>query len=154
MSDSKVFSQDFREFVALLNHHEVKYLITGGYAVAVYGHPRFTGDIDFWVEASLENGERLVSVFNDFGLSSFGLTKQDFVKPEQVVQIGYPPYRIDILTSIDGVQFADAFPARNIIEIDGLPVNFISLEDLKRNKKASGRGIDLDDLKNLKRDED
>ncbi len=142
-------SPDFKEFVELLIQHKVKYLVTGGYAVGVYGHPRYTGDIDFWVEASLENGKKLVAVFGDFGLSSFGVTAQNFMKPEQIIQIGYPPYRIDILTSIDGVDFAEAYLARNNIEIDGLLISFISLEDLKKNKNATGRGIDLDDLKNL-----
>ena len=149
MSDSKVFSPDFREFVELLNRHEVNYLVTGGYAVGVYGHPRYTGDMNFWVEASEENGERLVRVFRDFGLASFGLTANHFTKPEQIVQIGYPPYRIDVITSIDGVDFKDAYPNMKIFEVDGIPVNFIGLEDLKRNKKAAGRGKDLEDLKNL-----
>ena len=154
MSESNVLSPDFREFVELLIHHEVKYLVTGGYAVGVYGHPRYTGDIDFWVEPSRENGEKLVAVFDDFGLSSFGLTPNHFTKAEQAIQIGYPPYRIDILTSIDGVDFREAYSARNIVEIDGLPVCFISLEDLTKNKQATGRGIDLDDLKKLGREKD
>jgi predicted nucleotidyltransferase len=149
MSDSKIFSPDFREFVELLNHHQVSYLITGGYAVAIYGHPRYTGDIHVWVEPTPENGSKLVIVFDDFGLSSFGVASQDFTKPEQVIQIGFPPYRIDILTSIDGVEFSEAFLNRKVIEIDGLSVPFISLEDLIKNKKASGRGIDLDDIENL-----
>jgi len=154
MSDLKVLNPDFREFVALLNQHDVRYLITGGYAVGVYGHPRYTGDIDIWVDATQENGENLVIVFNNFGLSSFGLTSSNFTKPEQVIQIGYPPHRIDILTSIDGVIFSKAYPSRNVIEIDGLPINFISLDDLVKNKKATGRGIDLDDLKNLEIEEE
>lgn len=151
MSDSKVFSPDFREFVELLHHHKVKYLITGGYAVGVYGHPRYTGDLDFWVEATIENGENLVKVFNDFGLASFNLTPQHFAKPEQIVQIGYPPYRIDVITSIDGVAFEDAYPNKNVVEVDGMPVSFIGLEDLKINKRASGRGKDLEDLKQLEK---
>lgn len=149
MSDSNVFSPDFREFVELLIKHEVKYLITGGYAVGIYGHPRYTGDIDFWVEASLENGNRLVKVFEEFGLKSFGLTPEDFTKAEQIIQIGYPPFRIDVITGIDGVSFSEAYPNRKIFDIDELQVAFIGLEDLKKNKKASGRGKDLDDLKNL-----
>ncbi|MEZ5038466.1 MAG: hypothetical protein R2828_01180 [Saprospiraceae bacterium] len=149
MSDLNVLSPDFREFVQLLIQHQVKYLVTGGYAVGVYGHPRYTGDIDFWVENSRKNSEKLVAVFDDFGLSSFGLTADHFIKPEQVIQIGYPPFRIDILTSIDGVDFTEAYLSKNIIEIDGLSVFFISLTDLKKNKKATGRSIDLDDLKNL-----
>jgi hypothetical protein len=150
MSDSSTFSQDFREFVELLNRHNVKYLVTGGYAVGVYGHPRYTGDIDFWVSSSMENAHKLVQVFEDFGLKSFGLTATHFSKPDQIIQIGYPPFRIDVLTSIDGVEFKDAWPNRNVIEVDDIAVNFIGLEELKINIKASGRGKDLDDLENLK----
>lgn len=151
MSDLNVLSPDFKEFVELLIKHEVRYLVTGGYAVGIYGHPRYTGDIDIWVEASLYNGENLVAVFNEFGLSSFGITPEQFSKPEQVIQIGYPPHRIDILTTIDGVHFSDAFPSKKIVEIDGLMINFIGLDDLLKNKKATGRGIDLDDIKNLEK---
>lgn len=154
MSDLNVLNPDFREFVELLIQHEVKYLVTGGYAVGVYGHPRYTGDIDIWVESSSENGEKLTAVFNDFGLSSFGLTPDHFSKPEQVIQIGFPPHRIDILTSIDGVGFADAYLNKEIIEIDGLSISFIGLKDLAKNKRATGRGIDLDDLKNLQIEEE
>ncbi len=81
MSDLKVLSPDFREFVELLIQHKVRYLITGGYAVGVYGHPRYTGDIDIWVESTEENGEKLTSVFEDFGLASFGLTPSHFSSP-------------------------------------------------------------------------
>lgn len=154
MSDLNVLSPDFREFVELLIRHEVKYLITGGYAVGIYGHPRYTGDIDIWVESSQENGKKLTAVFEDFGLSSFGLTPDHFSQPEQVIQIGYPPYRIDILTSIDGVNFSEAYSKKNLIEIDGLLLSFISIKDLAKNKRATGRGIDLDDLKNLQIEEE
>lgn len=119
--------------------------------MGVYGYPRYTGDIDFWIEASLENGGRMVSVFNDFGLNSFGLKAEDFAKSEQVIQVGYPPYRIDILTTIDGVDFGSAYPNRQIVEIDGILISFIGLEDLKANKRASGRNKDLDDLANIEK---
>lgn len=90
MSDSNVFSPDFREFVELLVRYEVRYMVTGGYAVGVYGYPRYTGDLDFWVEPTVGNGEKPVKVFNDFGLGSFGLKAQDFSKPEQIIQTGIP----------------------------------------------------------------
>ena len=151
MSNSTVFSPDFKEFVELLNLHKVDYLITGGYAVAVYGYPRYTGDLDFWVASTVENANKLVQVFHDYGLSSFGLKVEDFTKPEQIIQIGYPPFRIDVLTSIDGVLFEDAYPNKNIIEIDSIPTNFIGLNELKKNKKASGRAKDLEDLRNLEK---
>jgi len=126
-------------------------MVTGGYAVGVYGHPRYTGDLDFWVDASHANGEKLVKVFEDFGLSSFNLTTEDFIKPEQIIQIGYPPYRIDVITSIDGVAFTEAYKNKNVITIDNIPVAFIGLEDLKKNKRASGRPKDLEDLRNLEK---
>ena len=119
--------------------------------MGVYGYPRYTGDIDFWVESTEENAINLVKVFEGFGLKSFGLTIDDFIKPEQIIQIGHPPFRIDVLTSIDGVNFEEAYPNRKIVRIDDIPVNFIGLDDLKKNKKASGRGKDLNDLENLEK---
>jgi len=153
MLDSKVFSQDFREFIELLNSHEVKYLVTGGYAVGIYGHPRYTGDLDFWIEISLENGEKMEQVFNDFGMSALQLKVEDFTKEDAIIQIGYPPYRIDVITSISGVVFQEAYRHKKVFEIDGLPVNFIGLEDLKTNKRAAGRTKDLYDLENLESEE-
>lgn len=153
MPDSKVFGPDFREFVELLNSHEVKYLVTGGYAVGIYGHPRYTGDLDFWIEISLENGEKMQQVFDDFGMSDLQLKAKDFTKEEAIIQIGYPPYRIDVITSISGVVFKEAFQRKKIFEIDGIPVNFIGLEDLKINKRAAGRTKDLYDLENLESEE-
>lgn len=135
MSASKVFNPDFKEFVELLKLHDVRFLITGAYAVGVYGHPRYTGDIDFWVEASIPNGEKLVKVVEEFGLDSFNLNPENFAKAEQIIQIGYPPYRIDVITSIDGINFEEAFEKRNDSQVDGMLVPFIGLEDLKKNKR-------------------
>lgn len=149
MSNSKVFPPDFKEFVELLNENGVKYLITGGYAVAYYGHPRYTGDIDFWVESSPENATKLVQVLKDFGMESLNLTPDDFTKPDSIIQIGYPPHRIDIINEIDGVNFTEAYSSRKEVIVDEISVNFISLDDLKTNKRASGRHRDLDDLENL-----
>ncbi len=144
-----VFSKDFKEFVELLHSNDVKYLVVGGYAVAIYGHPRFTGDIDIWIEPSVENSLKMINVFEEFGLSSFGLSSSDFIKPNFVIQIGQPPFRIDILTSVDGLKFEEAFINKNLRSIDGLEINFISLNDLKINKRITGRYKDLDDLENL-----
>jgi predicted nucleotidyltransferase len=149
MSNSKVFPPDFKEFVELLNENGVKYLITGGYAVAYYGHPRYTGDIDFWIEASPENAEKLIQVLKDFGMDSLNLTAEDFIKPDSIIQISCPPHRINIMNEIDGVHFAEAYSTKLEVEIDGVNVNLISLQDLKENKRASGRHRDLDDLENL-----
>ena len=97
--------KDLREFIELLNSHEVRYLIVGGYAVAYHGHPRATGDIDFVVEVSEENARKLEAVLLDFGFGGLGLTAADFLQPGIVVQLGYPPNRIDLLTTISGASF-------------------------------------------------
>ncbi len=137
-------------FVELLNARAVKYVIVGGYAVAFHGHPRFTGDIDIFVESSAENANRLVESLNLFGFGSVGLTTADFQAPDQVIQLGYPPNRIDILTGIDAIAFGDAYASRIEAELDGLPTIFISKPLLIKNKEAAGREQDLADLKKLR----
>ena len=144
-----MLSQDFKEFVELLNNHKVEYLIVGGYAVGVHGHPRYTGDLDVWINATAENAKKMIEVLNDFGFSSFGLTEVDFIKLGNVIQMGYPPFRIDILTKIDGVEFMDCYANRMIIQHNQVSMNFIGINELKENKRASGRPKDLDDLINL-----
>lgn len=145
-----MFSQDFKEFVILLQKHKVEYLIVGGYAVGVHGHPRFTGDLDIWLKPSNDNAVKILACVNEFGFSSFKLTDTDFTKAGNVIQLGYPPLRIDLLNQIDGVHFDDCFLNRKIVEIDNLHLNFIGYQDLLKNKQASGRPRDLDDLENLK----
>ena len=145
-----MLSQDFKEFVKLLIDYKVEYLIVGGYAVSIHGHPRYTGDLDIWINPTLENANSLVKCVNDFGFGSFQLTSQDFIKEGNVIQFGYPPLRIDILTSIDGVNFGDCILNKKDVEIDGMLVYFIGLTDLLKNKKESGRPRDLDDIDNLK----
>jgi hypothetical protein len=142
--------QDFKEFIALLNEHEVRYLIVGGYAVAVHGHPRYTKDLDVWILTETGNADRLLSALEEFGFGSLGLTRGDFVTRDQVIQLGYPPNRIDILTSLEGVSFEDCYDSRAVVELEGLLVPFISLDDLRKNKRALGRHQDLADLENLK----
>lgn len=144
-----MFSPDFREFVALLIAHKAEYLIVGGYAVGIHGHPRYTGDLDIWLNATPENAKRIVACLREFGFGSFGLKEEDFIKAGNVVQLGYPPLRIALLTSIDGVEFADAYQNRKMVEIDGLEVAFISYQDLLKNKAASGRPRDIDDIDRL-----
>lgn len=144
-----MLSPDFREFVGLLNKHEVKYMIVGGYAVGIHGHPRYTGDLDIWLLPENENAVKILKAIKDFGFGSLDIKEADLVKEDSVIQLGYPPLRIDLLTSIDGVQFDDCYPNRKIIEIDKLPVNFIGYADLIKNKRASGRHQDLGDIENL-----
>jgi len=136
----------FREFLECLAGHEVRFLVVGGYAVAAHGHPRYTGDLDLWVWTSAENAESLLRALDEFGFGSVGLVADDFTEPDRVVQLGYPPVRIDLLTSIDGVEFEACFARRVEIVVDGLPVPFIALEDLRRNKASSGRPQDVADL--------
>jgi predicted nucleotidyltransferase len=144
-----MFSQDFKEFVELLIKHEVDYLIVGGYAVGIHGYPRYTGDLDIWLHNTPENADKILKVVNEFGFSTYGLTAADFTKPENIIQLGYPPLRIDLLTHIDGVSFDECFPNRKEVVIEKLTVNFISYQDLLKNKKASGRNRDKDDIENL-----
>ena len=145
-----MLSQDFREFIELLNSNEVRYLIVGGYAVAVHGYPRYTKDLDLWIYADPENVEKLIGALKQFGFGSLGLTPDDFLTPDQVIQLGYPPNRIDLLTSLKGVDFKNAYESRDQIEIDGLFADFVDLENLKKNKASTGRPQDIADLENLK----
>ena len=145
-----MLSQDFREFIELLNSNEVRYLIVGGYAVAVHGYPRYTKDLDVWIYADPENVEKLIGALKQFGFGSLGLTPDDFLTPDQVIQLGYPPNRIDLLTSLKGVDFKNAYESRVQIEIDGLLADFVDLENLKKNKASTGRPQDIADLENLK----
>lgn len=141
--------KDLREFIELLNSRGVKYIIVGGHAVAYHGHPRYTGDIDFFVEPSEDNANRILAALLDFGFGDLDLDPQDFQRPESVVQLGMPPNRIDMLTSISGVSFAQAWQARLAAELDKLPVCFISKDLLLENKRASGRAKDLADVAEL-----
>lgn len=144
-----VMNQDFREFVALLNAHKVRYLIVGGYAVAFHGHPRYTKDMDVWVEPERENAERLMRALQAFGFGSVGLQVEDFLEPKKTIQLGRAPNRIDVITSLKGVAFQGCYASKIREEIEGTLVDFIDLENLKRNKRAVGRYQDLADLENL-----
>ena len=142
-------NQDFKEFIELLNVNEVKYLVVGGYAVGFHGHPRYTGDIDFWVAISRENAEKIIVVLRDFGMGVLALQAEDFMKKDMIIQIGYEPNRIDILTSVTGISFEDCYSQKVRAEFDDITVDFIDIRNLKINKAASGRGKDLGDLENL-----
>ena len=140
---------DFVDFIELLNQHEVDYLVVGGYAMAFHGRPRYTGDLDIWINISEENASKMMFVLREFGFSSLPFTKDDFLKENIINQLGYPPLRIDILTIIDGVTFAEAKRHFRVIEVDSLPIRFIGLSELIQNKKASGRKQDLVDIETL-----
>lgn len=143
------FPQDFSEFLKLLNAHHVEYLLIGGFAVAMYGYPRATADMDVWVSRHSNNSERLVACLREFGFDSPNLNAELFEDPDRIIRMGVAPLRIEILTSIDGVDFAECVARAQTTTVDGSSVPVISLEDLKINKRASGRAKDLDDLENL-----
>ncbi len=144
-----MLNPDFKEFIQSLNDNGVRYLVVGGYAVAFHGYPRYTKDFDVWIEMSAENAARMVAALEQFGFASLGLKAEDFLVPDQIIQLGYPPNRIDILTTLPGVEFSECYPRRIVVEIEGVSLNFIDLENLKRTKGASGRLQDLADLENL-----
>ncbi|MFN9535276.1 MAG: nucleotidyltransferase domain-containing protein [Pseudanabaena sp.] len=144
-----MLNQDFKEFIQLLNDNQVKYLVIGGYAVAVHGHPRYTKDIDIWIEISEENAQKLVTALTQFGFESLGLTSEDFQTPNQIIQLGYPPNRIDLITNPDGIDFQTCYDSKIEVTLNDVPVKFINLDNLKKNKLASGRLQDLADLEKL-----
>lgn len=144
-----MLNQDFREFIQSLNANQVRYLVVGGYAVALHGHPRYTKDINIWLELSPDNASNVVKALDQFGFGSLGLQAADFLTPDQIVQFGNPPSRIELFTTLPGVEFATCYPQRIQTKIDGLSVDFIDLDNLKKNKRAVGRLQDLADLENL-----
>jgi len=144
-----MLSKDFKEFLELLNENKVKYLVVGGYAVAFHGHPRYTKDIDVWIELSPDNANNILKALKEFGFGSLGLKPDDFLESDQIIQLGYPPNRIDILTSLKDLKFEDCYKTKVEVEIQGLHIDFIDLENLKKNKRATGRPQDLADAENL-----
>lgn len=147
-------NEDFLDFIRLLDAHEVAYLIVGGYAVAIYGFPRYTGDIDFFIAIEPENARRLIRVFEEFGFGDLGLTMEDFLQEDFVIEVGREPRKIQILTGIDGVTFSECYESRQEIDYEGLRLKLIGKSDLIRNKRASGRPKDIIDLQELLRIED
>ena len=144
-----VLASDFREFLKLLHEHEVKYLLIGGYAVNYHGYVRGTGDLDVWIAVHPDNANKIVEVLQEFGFRVPELTPELFLKSDTIVRMGVQPVRIEISTSISGVDFDVCYAQRVTDMIDDVAVNIISLNHLKLNKRASGRLKDLADLENL-----
>jgi len=144
-----IISKDFKEFLELLNKNKVKYLVVGGYAIAFHGYPRYTKDIDLWILMEKSNAESILKTLNEFGFSGLGITVEDLNTPDNVIQLGYPPNRIDIMTAASGLNFDECYNKKVEVDIEGVSVTFIDLESLKKNKKATGRHQDLADLENL-----
>jgi hypothetical protein len=147
--DTILFPTELREFLALLSVHRVEYLLIGGYAVGYHGFPRSTADMDIWVATNETNAAKIIAALEAFGFAGTGMTPKLFLAPDKITRMGNPPLRIEILTSISGLEFADAYAKRIVDVIDGVPVSLISSEHLKINKRASGRTKDLADLENL-----
>lgn len=141
--------EDFKEFLRLLDSNGVEYLLIGGYAVNHYGYHRSTEDMDIWVRISERNAALIVRALREFGFGVRDLRKGLFLKEDQIIRLGVPPLRLEILTSISAVEFDPCYKARKVVPIDGVDVSIINLRHLKRNKKAAGRLKDLDDLQNL-----
>ena len=144
-----VLNHDFKEFIELLNNNQVHYLIIGGYAVALHGHPRYTKDLDVWIERTPKNAARMVTALAEFGFSSLGLSQDDFLEVGQIIQLGYPPKRIDILLTLKGVDFETCYESKVVKKAEGTAVNFIDLDNLIANKQATGRHQDLADVEKL-----
>lgn len=142
-------ARDFKEFLKSLNSNRVEYLLIGGYAVGIYGHIRATNDLDVWVDISPENAARIDCALREFGFAATGLTSDLFLNRNNVVRMGVPPIRIEILTSVSGVEFESCYDEKEMIRIEDILVPVISLARLRQNKAASGRAKDLADLESL-----
>ena len=148
--DMPILPQDFRVFLKLLNSKRIEYLLIVGYAVGYYGYPRATADMDIWIAISKENARKVTEAMKDFGVDTPALSEGIFLEPGKIIRMGYPPIRIEVLTEISGVNFKRCYARRKEIKIDGIKIKMISLGDLLKNKKASGRHKDLNDLENLR----
>lgn len=140
---------DFKEFLRLLDSNEVDYLLVGGFAVSFHGYPRATGDMDVWIAVHPENARKLVRTLNEFGFTSEDIVPELFMEEDRIVRLGEPPLRVELLTSVSGVEFEEAFANRVTALIDGVQVNVIDRRHLRQNKLASGRTKDLSDLEEL-----
>ena len=143
------FPKDFKEFLQLLNSKKVEYLVIGGYAVGYHGYPRATGDMDIWISINEKNALKMVNALKEFGFDIPELKKEMFLQKEKIIRMGVPPMRLEIITTIDGVDFEKCFNNRVIADFKSFKVNFISKGDLLTNKRASGRPKDLVDYSKL-----
>lgn len=132
-----------------LNDNNVRYLVIGGYALAFHGHPRYTKDLDIWIDLDEGNADKVVRALDDFGFASLELKAADFLKPDMTIQLGYPPSRIDILVGLKGADFDEAYSNRKTVVIDGVPIDVIDRVNLINLKREAGRPQDLADIDNL-----
>lgn len=139
--------KDFKEFIGLLNKNN-GYIIIGGYAVVYHGYVRSTNDIDIWIDIRKDNIKKVIKALDEFGFSSLNISEADF-SPNQIIQLGYPPNRIDLITTPAGIDFETCYESREQVVIDNITIKFIDLENLIKAKKASGRTRDLADVEEL-----
>jgi predicted nucleotidyltransferase len=140
---------DFKDFLRLCLRNEVRFLIIGGYAVIHHSRPRYTGDLDVWIDSSLENAQRVVSVLIDFGFPPAAVGTEMITEGNKIIRMGFEPMRLELFTSIPGIEFSPCYERRVLVKIGRMQVPFIGLEDLKINKRASGRPKDLQDMEEL-----
>jgi predicted nucleotidyltransferase len=140
--------KDFKEFIELLTEKKVRYIVIGGYAVVYHGYVRATNDIDIWIDIRKDNIEKAINALDDFGFSSLGISASDFA-PDQIIQLGYPPNRIDLITTPVGIDFDTCYNSKEQVIIDGITVNIIDLKNLVKSKKAANRARDLADVEEL-----
>lgn len=146
-----MLNEDYRDMLRILSENDARFLLVGAYAMSVYGFPRATGDFDIWVEATPENSKKIYASIGEFGGSRIEISELTFSEEGIIFQIGVVPRRIDIITSIDGVRFQDAYENRTIVEIDGLHIPCISKDDLIQNKRSTQREKDKLDAAYLSR---
>ncbi|MBX6331756.1 MAG: hypothetical protein IRY91_07910 [Gemmatimonadaceae bacterium] len=146
-----MLNPDFRDMLCAFNAERVEYLVVGAYAMAAYGFPRATGDLDFWIRRTPENANRVLRALAAFGAPADQVTRDELLTRDLVIQLGVEPSRIDILTSIDGVEFEEAYPRRTSVRLDDVDVPLLGREDLIRNKRATGRPKDAVDAAALER---
>ncbi|MBA3710008.1 MAG: hypothetical protein H0W83_14450 [Planctomycetes bacterium] len=146
-----MLNPDFRDMLSCLSTDHVEFLVVGAYALAAHGYPRATGDIDIWIHATPDNAGRVRSSLVRFGAPDAGITVEDLLRTDTVIQLGIEPSRIDLLTGIDGVLFSDAWPHRVVVDVDGLSVPVLGKADLLTNKLAAHRDKDLSDIAWLRR---
>ena len=140
---------DTEDWLRSLNEAGAEYLVVGAHAMAFYGYVRMTEDLDTWINPTEANAAKVLAALKAFGMASLGLTVQDLTNPDMIIQIGYPPNRLDIITAISGVAFQDAYPRRQVVRYKDLAFPVLSLQDLKTNKAATGRGKDQEDISHL-----
>lgn len=142
-------NQDFKEFLELLNKHKVRFIVVGAYAVGFHGYVRNTGDLDIWIDTDTINAGNVLRALHDFGFSSLEIHIEDLVRKDFVIQLGLPPHRLDLLTSVTALDFATCYSKIQRTIIDNVDVPFLDLESLKKNKRSTGRSKDLGDVENL-----